>query len=86
LKNLQQQVGEWVEVYYECLLKLTNYLHVKTTDVFFTTIFKIGLLPYLTLTTGGVKRDTLMEHKEATIICEESGPISLNYNDLLTTS
>jgi hypothetical protein len=27
-----------------------------------------------------------MEHKEATIVCEESGPINLNYNDLLTTS
>jgi hypothetical protein len=86
LKNLQQQVGERIEVYYECLLKLTNYLHVKTTYVFFTTIFKTGLLPYLTLTIGGVKRDTLMEHKEATIVCEESGHISLNYNDLLTTS
>jgi hypothetical protein len=26
-----------------------------------------------------------MEHKEATIVCEENGPINLNYNDLLTT-
>jgi hypothetical protein len=26
LRTLQQQVGEWVEVYYECLLKLVNYL------------------------------------------------------------
>jgi len=27
-----------------------------------------------------------MEHKKATIVCEESGPISLSYNILLTTS
>jgi hypothetical protein len=27
-----------------------------------------------------------MEHKKATIVCEESGPISLNYNILLTMS
>jgi hypothetical protein len=30
-------------------------------------------------------RNLLIEHKEATIICEESGPISLNYNAVLTT-
>jgi hypothetical protein len=33
LKNFHQQVGEWVEVYYECLLKLVNCLQVKTSDV-----------------------------------------------------
>ncbi len=27
----------------------------------------------------------LIEHKEAIVVCEESGPISLNYNALLTT-
>jgi hypothetical protein len=27
----------------------------------------------------------LIEHKEANVICEESGPISLSYNVLLTT-
>jgi hypothetical protein len=32
-----------------------------------------------------MKRDTLIEHKEAIVVCEESGPISLNYNALLTT-
>jgi hypothetical protein len=51
LKNLQQEVGEWVEVYYESLLKLANYLHVGATNVFFTTIFKTSLLPYLILAT-----------------------------------
>jgi len=32
-----------------------------------------------------MKRDTLIEHKEAIIVCEESGPISLNYNVTLST-
>jgi hypothetical protein len=32
-----------------------------------------------------MKRNTLIEHKEAVVICEESGPINLSYNALLTT-
>jgi hypothetical protein len=32
-----------------------------------------------------MRRNTLIEHKEITIICEESGLISLSYNVLLTT-
>ncbi len=32
-----------------------------------------------------MKRDTLIEHKEAIVICEESGLVSLSYNALLTT-
>jgi hypothetical protein len=32
-----------------------------------------------------MKRDTLIEHKESFVICEESGHVSLNYNVLLTT-
>jgi hypothetical protein len=32
-----------------------------------------------------MKKDTLIEHKEAIVVCEESGPISLSYNVLLTT-
>jgi hypothetical protein len=30
-------------------------------------------------------RNTLIEHKEATIVCEENGLVNLNYNLLLTT-
>jgi hypothetical protein len=33
LRNFQQQVGEWVKVYYEHLLKLANCLQVKANDV-----------------------------------------------------
>jgi len=32
-----------------------------------------------------MKKNTLIEHKEAIVVCEESGLISLNYNVLLTT-
>jgi hypothetical protein len=47
LHNIQQQIVEFVEVYYERLLKLANCLQVSTTNVFLTTIFKASLLPYL---------------------------------------
>jgi hypothetical protein len=32
-----------------------------------------------------MKRITLIEHKEAVVICEENGLVSLSYNVLLTT-
>jgi hypothetical protein len=32
-----------------------------------------------------MRKHTLIEHKEAIVVCEENGPISLNYNVLLTT-
>jgi hypothetical protein len=62
-----------------------NKLHVRATNVFFTTIFRVGLLPYLKLVTIGMKRNTLFEHKEVTVLCEENIPITLKYNALLTT-
>ncbi len=74
-----------MEVYYEHLLKLANCLQVKATYVFLTIVFKVGLLPYLWLTTIGVKCDTLIKHKVIVIVYEESGPINVNYNVLPTT-
>jgi hypothetical protein len=47
LQNIQQQIAEHVEVYCEHLLKLPNCLQVKATYVFLTTIYRVGLLPYL---------------------------------------
>jgi hypothetical protein len=67
------------------MLKLANYLHVRTTNVFFTAIFRASLLPCLRLATINMRRNTLINHKETTIVCEESGPISLSYNVILTT-
>ncbi len=32
-----------------------------------------------------MKRNTLTEHKEVAIVCEESGHVSMSYNVLLTT-
>jgi len=67
------------------MLKLKNYIQVRTTDVFFISVFKVGLLPYLILTITSMKRRTLIEHKKKVIICEENGPINLSCNVLLTT-
>jgi hypothetical protein len=78
LRDIQQQIADHVEVYNECLLKLAKCLHVITTNVFITIFFKAILLPYLRLTTIDMRRNTLIEHKEVVVVCEESGPISLN--------
>jgi hypothetical protein len=66
-------------------LKLTNCLHVKATNVFLTIVFKAYLLFYLKLATANMKKNTLIEYKEAVVVCEESGFISLSYNILLNT-
>jgi hypothetical protein len=85
LHNIKQQTTKCVEVYYEHLLKLVNCLHVRAIYVFLTTIFRASLLPYLKLAIAGMKINTLIKHKEVTILCEESGLVSLSYNVLLTT-
>jgi hypothetical protein len=33
-----------------------------------------------------MKKNTLIEHKEVTIVCEDSGFVNMSYNALLTTS
>jgi hypothetical protein len=66
-------------------LKLANYLQVRATNVILTTVFKAGLVPYIRLATTSVKRNILIEHKKTTIVCEESGTVSLSYNDLVNT-
>jgi hypothetical protein len=58
---------------------------VKTTNVFFTIVFKVGLLLYLILATTKMKIDTLIEYKEVVVVCEENGHVTLSYNVLLTT-
>ncbi len=85
MQNIQQQIVECVKVYYEHLLKLTNCLHVKPTNVFFTIVFRASLLPYLRLVIANMKRNVLIGHKEVVIVWEESGFVSMNYNALLTT-
>jgi hypothetical protein len=84
LKNLQQQHGEWVEVYYEHLLKLAKCLQVKATNVFLITNFKASLQPHLRLATIGMTRDTFIKHKEVVMTYEKNKPLITNYNVLLT--
>ncbi len=85
LQNIKQQIAKHVEFYYECLLKVTNCLQVRATNVFLTTIFRAGLLLYLRLATIHMRINTLIEHKEVVVVCEERGPINMSYNVLLTT-
>jgi hypothetical protein len=49
LRNIQQQIIKCVEVCYECMLKLTNYLQIITIDILVTIVFKARLFPYLIL-------------------------------------
>jgi hypothetical protein len=68
---MKQNNNERVEVYYERLLKLTNSLQHTTINGFLTTIFKSKLQPYLCVAITGMKRKTLQQHKETTLVCEE---------------
>ncbi len=58
-----------------------TWLHIKTIDMYLTIVFHVRLFPYLKLTTINMKRDTLIEHKEATLICENNGPKGLWPNE-----
>jgi hypothetical protein len=51
-------------------VEIVNCLQVKTMDVFLNIVFRIGLLPYLGLTTTRMKQDTLIQHKEVVIDCD----------------
>ncbi len=57
---------------------------MKAIDVFLTTIFRTCLQPYFRLATMGMKKNTLIKHKEVVVICEESGMVIANYNALRT--
>jgi hypothetical protein len=56
---------------------------MKAIDVFCTTIFRVGLQPYLGLATTCMIINTLIKHKEVVVICEESGLVVTNYNILI---
>ncbi len=62
---------------------MANCLQMKAINVFLTTIFRIGLQPYLRLATADMTRNTLIKHKEIVVICEESGLVITNYNTLI---
>jgi hypothetical protein len=46
-------------------------LQVLTTNNFITIMFKAGLKSYLIITITWMKRLTLQQHKETTMMCEE---------------
>jgi len=60
-----------VEAHYERLLKLANNLQHKTIDSFLTNVFRSGLQPYLHVVIASMNKETLQQHKEATLVCEE---------------
>lgn len=72
-----------MEVYYELILKLTNYLNHKADDNLCSTLFQIRLLPYLRVATPGMKQDTLFFHKKVVVTCKESMGDANEYQKLL---
>jgi hypothetical protein len=64
LKVIKQTTDKKVEVYYECILKLTNCLHHKTNDSLIMTFSQAGLVPYLQITTTRMKWDILFLQKD----------------------
>jgi hypothetical protein len=69
---INQSEDEKLEVYYECILKLTNCLQHQVEDSLLITFFRGNLQPYLRITILGMKRDTLFKHKKIVITYEKS--------------
>jgi hypothetical protein len=83
LRVIKEGNNKKVEVYYEWIFKLANYLQHKVNDNLLTTFFRVGLVRYLRITIAGMKRDTLFEHKEYTVTCEEIMANTKKYQKLL---
>jgi len=75
-----------VEVYYERLLKLANSLQHGTTNSFLTTIFRSRLQPYLCVATTNMKRQTLQQHKEITLVYKGISKVEAINNLLIPQS
>ncbi len=71
LKNMKQEKNERMEVYHERLLKLANSLQHKTINSFSTIVLRSELQPYMSVTIIDMKKKTLQQHKETTLVCEE---------------
>ncbi len=72
LRVIKQVINKKVEVYYERILKLANYLNHKVDNNLFMTLFQAGLVPNLWVTNIRMKRDTLFLHKKTTMTYEKS--------------
>ncbi len=53
------------------LFKSANNLQHKIIDSFLTIVFRTGLQPYMCVITTSMKKKTLQQHKEITLVCEE---------------
>jgi hypothetical protein len=68
---MKQENNERMEVYYEILLNLASSLQHWTIDNFLTIVFLSRLQRYLHVTTTCMKRKTLQQYKETTLVCDE---------------
>jgi hypothetical protein len=66
---MKQEETNKVEAYYERIQKLAHGLQIPTTNNFLTTMFRAGLQSYLKITTARMKRSTVQQHKEVTMLC-----------------
>ncbi len=72
-----------MEVYYEHMLKLTNYLQHQINDSMLTIFFQTRLQPYLQIATMGTRKNTLFKHKQVVVTCEENMGDANEYWELL---
>jgi len=72
LRVIKQIMDEKVEVYYEHILKLTNYLNHKAYDNLLMTFFRTKLVPYLQEAITWMKQDILFFHNEVAMTCKET--------------
>jgi hypothetical protein len=78
--------NEKVEVYYEWILKLANYLQHKANDNLLTSFLGVGLLPCLWIAIERMKQDTFLKHKKFAFTCEEPIEDVEEYQKLLEPS
>ncbi len=87
LRMIKQGKDEKVKIYYERMLKLTNNLQHWANYSLLISFFQIGLWSYIWITTTGMKKDTLFEHKETIITtCEKSMVDTNEYKKITRTT
>jgi hypothetical protein len=80
---IKQGVTKKVKVYYEWILKLVDCLQHKAVDNLLTIFFKASLVLDLRVATLGMKPNSLFEHKEAIVTCEENMGDPMEYQKFL---
>jgi hypothetical protein len=80
---IKQGIIEKVEVYHKRILKLANCLQHKANDNLLIIFYKVGLVPYLKVATISMKCNSLFEHKEIVVTCEDCTSDPTKYQKLL---